>query len=246
MARRRPRGTRSERRPEAAELVVGAHAGALRSAPAPVSPVGRAARLALAVARNAVGIVGLLFFGWSPASLAVLYFADTLAGMGAAFAAVGFKLSNADPRRGFWALVEGVLSGIAVALVLVAILAVPLGIPLVFVLGSSRAVWGQVWADPSLVGGLAVVALTGLVGAVQHVVALAEGREGEATVKQAFAILMTRWVLVLIAIYTVGVLLGRFGLYVIVLAYTAASVWSEVDPERFARLIPDRRAPEAR
>jgi hypothetical protein len=197
----------------------------------------------LAVARNAVGIVGLLFFGWSPASLAVLYLADTLAGMGAAFAAVGFKLSNADPRRGFWALVEGVLSGIAVAVVLVAVLAVPLGIPLVFVLGSSRAAWREVWADPSLLGGLGVVALTGLARAVQHVVALAEGREGEATVKQAFAILMTRWVLVLIAIYTLGAALGRFGLYVVVLAYTTASIWSEVDPERFARLIPDRRAP---
>jgi hypothetical protein len=50
----------------------------------------------LPVARNAVGLVGLVFFGWSPAGLAVLYFADTLAGMGAACAAVGFKLSNAD------------------------------------------------------------------------------------------------------------------------------------------------------
>jgi hypothetical protein len=136
-----------------------------------------------------------------------------------------------------------VLSGLAVAAVLV--LAVPLGIPLVFVLGSSRAVWQEVEANPSLAGGLGALTLTGLVGAVQHVVALAEGREGEATVKQAFAILTTRWVLVLIAIYTVGVLLGRFGLYVVVPAYTAASIWSEVDPERFAGLIPDRRAPEA-
>ena len=41
-------------------------------------------------------------------------------------------------------------------------------------------------------------------------------------------------------------LLGRFGLYVVVLAYTAASIWSEVDPERFARLFPDRRAAGAR
>jgi hypothetical protein len=183
----------------------------------PASTAARVARLILAVARNAVGIVGLVFFGWSPASLAVLYFADTLAGMGAVFAAVGFKLSNADPRRGFWTLAEGVLSGLGAAAVLVAVVAVPLGIPLVFVLGSSRAVWREVWADPSLAGGLAVVALTGLAGAVQHVLALAEGRAGEATVKQAFAVLV----------------------------YAAVSVWSEVDPERFARLIRDRRAPES-
>lgn len=225
----------------------GARHGGPLSDPAgrPASTAARVARLILAVARNAVGIVGLVFFGWSPASLAVLYFADTLAGMGAVFAAVGFKLSNADPRRGFWTLAEGVLSGLGVAAVLVAVVAVPLGIPLVFVLGSSRAVWREMWADPSLAGGLGVIALTGLVAAVQHVFTLAEGHEGEVSVKQAFAVLMTRWVLVLIAIYTVGALLGRFGLYVVVLVYAAVSVWSEVDPERFARLIRDRRAPES-
>jgi hypothetical protein len=86
-----------------------------------------------------------------------------------------------------------------------------------------------------------VVLLTGLVGAVQHVLALAEGRAGEVTVKQTFASLLTRWVLVLVAIYTFARPLGRFGLYAVVLAYTAASIWSEVAPERFARLIPDRR-----
>ena len=106
--------------------------------------------------------------------------------------------------------------------------------------------WRQLGADPTLATGVGVVALTGLVGAVRHVFALAEGRAGDASVKQVFAILMTRWVLVLIAIYTLGFILGRFGLYAIVLAYAAASVWSELEPERFARLIPDRRPDAAR
>ena len=88
-----------------------------------------------------------------------------------------------------------------------------------------------------------MVALTGLGGAVRHIFALAEGRAGDATVKQAFAILMTRWVLVLMAIYMLVGLLGRFALYVVVVAYAAASAWSELAPERFARLFPDRRPP---
>ena len=171
----------------------------------------------------------------------MLYFADTLAGMWAVFAAVGFKLSGVDPRRGVMTLAEGVLSAIAVATVLAAVVAVPLGIPLLIVLGSSGAVWRELRTYPTVAGGVAVVLLTGLVGAVQHVLALAEGRAGEVTVKQTFAILMTRWVLVLVAIYTFAVLLGRFGLYAVVLAYAAASIWSEVAPERFARLILDRR-----
>jgi hypothetical protein len=121
---------------------------------------------------------------------------------------------------------------------------VPLGVPLVFLLGSSGAVWRQVWADPTLTAGIGVVALTGLVGAVRHVFALAEGRAGDAIVKQAFAIHMTRWVLVLVAIYALGGLLGRLGLYVVVAVYAAASAWSELAPDRFARLVPDRRAPD--
>lgn len=122
----------------------------------------------------------------------------------------------------------------------------PLGIPLIFVLGSSGAVRRQAWADPTLSAGLGVIALTGLGGAVRHVFALAEGRAGDATVKQAFAIQMTRWLLVLAAIYALGGLLGRLGLYVVVVGYAIASAWSELTPERFARRVPDRRALEAR
>ena len=208
---------------------------------APVSPAERLWRALLAVTRNAVGVVGVLFLGWAAPTLVVLYFADTLAGMWAVFAAVGFKLSNADPRRGGGAVLEGALTATAVGLFLVAVVAVPLGIPVVMLLGASSVTWRQLSADPTLATGVGVVALTGLVGAVSHVFALAEGRAGDASVKQVFAILVTRWVLVLIAIYNLGFILGRFGLYAIVLAYAAASVWSELEPERFAQLIPDRR-----
>jgi uncharacterized protein DUF6498 len=203
-------------------------------------------QLILVAARNAVGLVGILFFGWSASTLLILYFADTLAGMWAVFAAVGFKLSNVDPRQGFWTVVEGALSGIAVALFLVAVVAVPLGIPLVFVLGISGSVWRQVWADSTLTAGIGVIALTGFVGAVRHIFTLAEGHAGDVAVKQTFAILMTRWILVLLAIYTLGGLLGRLGLYVVVVVYAAASAWSELAPERFAQLVPDRRPPGSR
>ncbi len=201
--------------------------------------------MGIAVARNAVGPIGVLFFGWSAGTLAVLYFVDTLAGMAAVFAAVGFKLSNADPRRGVGTLVEGGLTALAVAGFLAAVVAILLGMPLVFLLGP-RGDWRRFLADPTLLGGLGLIAAGGLVGAIRHVLALAEGHVGETTVKQAFAILMTRWFLVLVAIHSIGVLLGRFGLTCVVLAYAAASVWSEREPERFAALIPDRRPAEPR
>jgi hypothetical protein len=207
------------------------------------SAVERAWRLVLVASRNAVGLVGILFFGWSAPALVILYFADTLAGMWAVFAAVGFKLSNVDPRQGFWTVMEGALTGIAVAMFLGAVVAVPLGIPLVFVFGASGTGWRQVGAESTLIAGIGVIALTALVGAVRHIFMLAEGRAGDVAVKQTFAILMTRWVLVLMAIYMLGALLGRLGLYVVVVVYAGASVWSELAPARFARLFPDRRAP---
>ena len=212
----------------------------------PQSPTERLWRVLLAVARNAVGVVGALFFGWAAPTLVVLYFADTLAGMWAVFTAVGFKFSNADPRQGFGAVAGGALTAIVVGLFLVAVVAVPLGIPVVMLLSAASAGSAISSRHVALAAGIGVIALTGLVGAVRHVFALAEGRAGDAAVKQAFAILMTRWVLVLIAIYTLGFALGRFGLYVIVLAYAATSVWSELEPERFTQIFPDRRPADAR
>ena len=212
----------------------------------PQSPTERLWRVLLAVARNAVGVVGALVFGWAAPTLVVLYFADTLAGMWAVFTAVGFKFSNADPRQGFGAVAEGALTATVVGLFLVAVVAVPLGIPVVMLLGAASATWRELIADPALAAGIGVIALTGLVGAVRHVFALAGGRAGDVAVKHTFAILMTRWVLVLLAVYTLGSVLGRFGLYVIVLAYAAASVWSELEPERFAQIFPDRRPADAR
>jgi hypothetical protein len=245
---RRARVPRDPRR-DRARAPAGEPAGAgLTARPPAEAPPSRAEwiwRVGIAVARNAVGPVGVLFLDWSAATLAVLYFVDTLAGMGAVFAAVGFTLSHADPRRGFGTIVEGGLTALAAAGFLVAVVAIPLGMPLVFLRGP-RGDWRRVLADPTLVGGLGLIAASGLVEAVRHVRALAEGRVGEATVKQAFAILMTRWFLVLVAIYSVGVLLGRFGLTGVVLAYAASSGWSELQPGRFAALIPDRRPAEPR
>ncbi len=206
----------------------------------------RAIRLVLVVARNGVGIVGTLVFGWSASTLILLYFADTLAGMWAVFAAAGYKFSSADPRLGVWSVVEGAVSASLVALFLTAVVAVPLGVPVIILFGASSIGWGQLGADPTLSTGILVVALIAIVGAVRHVFTLAEGAAGDALVKRTFGILMTRWVLVLMAIYSLVGIAGRAALYVVVAAYGVAGAWSELDPERFTRLFPARRPPAAR
>ena len=139
-----------------------------------------AIRLVLVVARNGVGIVGALVFGWSASTLVLLYFADTLAGMWAVFAAAGYKFSYADPRLGVWSVVEGAVSASLVAVFLMAVVAVPLGMPVIMLFGASSVDWRQLGADPTLSTGIVVVALIALVGAVRHVFALAEGEAGDA------------------------------------------------------------------
>jgi hypothetical protein len=122
---------------------------------------------------------------------------------------------------------------------------VPLGIPLVFVLGPVGVTWRQLSSHPTLTAGIGLVMLTGLVGALRHVFTRAEGRASDALAKQTFAVLMIRWVLVLAVIYTFAGVEGRFGLYLVVAVYAAASAWRELTPERFVSLIPDRRPADA-
>jgi hypothetical protein len=64
----------------------------------------------------------------------------------------------------------------------------------------------------------------------------------KSTARDDFGILMARWVVVLILTYMVGFLLGPYGAYVMVLGYIAATVYSEVYPERFLQMFDrDRR-----
>lgn len=205
-------------------------------------------RIAYVVARNGVAVVGVLFFGWSAPTLILLYFADTVAGMAAAFTAVAFRLSGVDEGETLWDVVYGFLSALAIGGLLAAFVAFPIGLPLVFVLGVGPEAWRAALAGPLLPGAFAIIGLTTLVEAIRHYLAMRQGGEGEASVKRAFAILFIRWMFVVIAIYQGAILFGRFAPYVLVAVYAAASAWSDIDPQRFANLVPDpaERATRAR
>jgi hypothetical protein len=197
-------------------------------------------RLALVVARNGVAVVGAVALGWSAPALLLLYFADTVARMGAVFTAAMFRLTGADAAEGFGDTLHGFLGALALGAFLAAVVAVPLAMPLVLVLGSSGA-WRAALADASLRPGLLVVGLAALVATGRHWWAMTRGQAGEARVRRDFAIVFTRWVLVLVATYTGLGLLGGYAPYVLVAVYAAGSAWSELDPDRFANLVPDGR-----
>jgi hypothetical protein len=198
-------------------------------------------RLGLVASRNGVAILGVFFLGWSATNLLVLYFADFLAGLGAIMAAYAFQFTGVADADGLWDHVYGFLSALLAGLFLVAIFAVPFGMPLVFVFASAGS-----WPDPreshGLVQGIGWIALTALLETVRRYVQMREGPAGEQRAKLAATILITRWVLVMVVTYSGVLLFGRAAPYLLVGLYAVASVWSELDPDRFARIFPERAA----
>lgn len=198
-------------------------------------------RIGHVAGRNTVAVVGVLFLGWSASNLLVLYFADFVAGLWAVLTAVTVRLSGADVADSAADTLHGLATALVAGLFLAALVAVPFGLPLVFVLGPRSWSLRGALADPSFAWGLLLVALGGLVEAGRHCLEMRRGEAGERGVKQASAVLITRWLFVMLAVYAGAALLGRAAPYALVVVYAVASAWSELEPGRFAGLFPDRR-----
>ena len=85
------------------------------------------------VARNLVPIVGVIAFGWSAVNVLLLYFVDTMLSMGVMFAGLASYFTRQSSEDGIAARINGEAGAIAVAVFLCLFIAVPLGMPLVFV-----------------------------------------------------------------------------------------------------------------
>jgi hypothetical protein len=198
-------------------------------------------RIGLVSLRNGVAVVGVFFLGWSATNLLILYFADFLAGLGAIVTAYLFQFTGVADADGVWDHVYGFLSALLAALFVAAIFAVPFGMPLVFVFAGTDS-WSRALADRGLIQGLGWVGLSALLETGRRYVQMRQGRAGEDRAKLAATILITRWVFIVMAVYGGVTLFGRAAPYLLVVLYATASAWSELDPDRFARIFPGRRA----
>lgn len=198
-------------------------------------------RLILAIARNLIPIVGILFLGWSAGNMVVLYFADTLGALWAIFCAGMFQFSpglfqQRLPSR-LWTMAGLCLVG----LFLVAVFAIPLGMPLYFVTVAADWSWHAALADQGFVFGLISIVVLAVVGMFRHTMMLRADPRGMDLLKREFGIVMTRWVIVIVLVYFIALLLGEWGWILLALAYLAGSIAAEVAPDRFATLF-DRKA----
>jgi len=192
------------------------------------------------VARNLVPVVGVIAFGWSAVNVLLLYFVDTMLSMGVMFAGLASFFSRQSSEDGVAARINGEAGAIAVAVFLCLFIAVPLGMPLVFVGAMSH--WEgftALWNDQSLLAGIAwqvVAAVWSYWGLWQE---LRYRTPEEVRLKRRFALVMLRWFVIIAAVYLpLAFLFGRFLPFVLVVLYAGTTIFVEIAPDRFLRMMP--------
>lgn len=202
---------------------------------------GQRERMVFAILRNLIPVIGILFLGWSAQNLIVLYFVDTLGAMWALITALALNFPEAQGATDFLSRMRNFATMVFASGFLVAFMAIPLGMPLAIYLTIVDWNWLRALGDQSFAFGLILIVVLSFVGMIRQNQYIARVTPDRSNAKRDFGILMARWVIVLILIYLVGFLLGEFGAYVLVIGYLAATVASEVFPERLLGLF-DRSA----
>ena len=186
------------------------------------------------VARNVVPLAGILWLGWSAANTLLLYFLDTVLAMTVILAGLMSVFARHEEQAA--ARMTSEISAVLLGACVACILAVPLAVPLVFVLAPSGFSWRETVADPQL----RIAALMQVVAAGWSYVDLWRALRTETpealALRRRFALVFLRWMAVLVVVYTgVPVLLGPL---VVVAAYAAVSIWAELFPDHFLRTMP--------
>jgi hypothetical protein len=197
----------------------------------------RRERMLFVILRNAIPLIGVFFLGWSATNLVILYFVDTLGAMWALFTAMALHFQAASSAPTLFGRLGNYATMLFVGAFLVAFMAIPLGMPLFIYAMVTDWDWQQALNDQGFMLGILSIAALSLAGMLRHYQNIQELTIDRAPVKRDFAILMTRWFIVLIVIYTIGLFLGPWGAYVMVLAYAGATIASEIYPDRFSNLI---------
>lgn len=182
---------------------------------------------------------GILLLGWSATSTLVLYFVDTMLAMAVMFAGLARHFAPAPSGDGLASRVNAEVGIVAAALLLVAFIAVPLGMPLLFVGAAADTNWREIFADPSFRTGLALQAIAAFWSGAGLYRALAVHTPEELRLKKRFALVLLRWVALLMAMYSgLLFLFGRFAPLVLVAIYAGTSIMIDIAPDRFLRMMP--------
>lgn len=190
------------------------------------------------VARNIVPLAGIVFLGWNAQNVLIVYFADTMLAMGVLFAGVLRKFAPPIENDGWAARLNGEVGMIGGALFMVLAIALPLGMPLFFMLGG-RMDWRAMFDDSSLRAALAWQFVAAFWAYVELYRALRHATPEQLQLKRRFSLVLLRWfIMIPPAFFGVGMVLGRYGAVLFVAIYVTVSIWAEIAPDHFLRALP--------
>jgi hypothetical protein len=220
------------------------HKQARRTAATVTPPIADAPALTpLAVAeiaaRNLVPVAGILFFGWHAFNVLALYLLDTLLMLAIIIAGVARSFLPMDDPE--WAgRINGEFGYVAAGLMVSTFMAVPLGIPLIFMAGGDFAAMRATLVDPAFRTGIVVQFGVALWSWLELRRAVDAGYSaGELRLKRRFALVFLRWMAMLMAAYTgLGFIAGRYSAFVFIVLYAGVSIVIDIAPDRFLRAMP--------
>ena len=139
---------------------------------------------------------------------------------------------------GWAARINGEVGMIGGGVFLMLVIAVPLGLPLLFMLGG-RFDWRAVLNDSSLQAGLVWQCIAAFWSYVELYRALRHATPDQLRLKRRFALVFLRWIaLVMVAFFGVGFVLGRYSALFFVAIYVGVTIWAEIAPDKFLRVMP--------
>jgi Family of unknown function (DUF6498) len=196
--------------------------------------------IAQAVIRNIVPLVGILMFHWSAGNVLLLYLLDTVLSMAVIIAGLASSFSPPPDGEGAGSWINAEAGYVIAGLFTSALLAIPLGAPVGIMLAASDFSFRMAFADSSLRGGALVQAIVALWSYIGLYRALRTYSPAQLRLRSRFALVLMRWVVVIMATYFVLEVLPPSApvLLLLVVAYVAGSIAAEIAPDRFLRAMP--------
>lgn len=200
--------------------------------PLPLAPIVNVA------ARALVPVLGVIAFDWPAASLAIVYFADTMASIYAvSIAAVGrlFWFDGQDGDAWWQRAGYGMQVGLT-GLILVAVVAIPLGVSLVLILAQLHFDWDVARHDRTLWLGVAAQFSGALALLIDDFRRLQADPRVDLIIKRRFGLVFLRWIVVVAIGYSGLGVLGPWLFGVLIVAtYAGATIVMELAPGRMLR-----------
>src|SRR5262249_1814459 len=154
---------------------------------------------------------GILFLGWSAPNVLVLYFVDTMLAMTVLFAGLARYFSQQTTESDAASRINSETGVVVAALFLTAFMAIPLGMPVFFMLAASHVTLSSMFADQGFRVGLVLQAIAAFWSCAGLYRALKTQTPEQLRLKRRFALVFLRWIAVLMVAYTGIVwLFGRF------------------------------------